>query len=176
MEQYENVEQEDSLDPQMQQQYEDVYHQMNMILDAPDFFQQTRKMLDEAHKTDMLVPEAGQMIVATLNRIEKETGPLPDDILLQLMEDLTTGVSDRYGLELTEEEEGAIFASAIGMWSREHPDRATEGMSPDEMQQLRGLVDEAGREFGEEPAPGGPAPGGTPQGGPQQGLMGGMMQ
>lgn len=135
------------VDPVLQEKYLDVYAAASLLMDDEDTFKQTRKSLQQEQKDGMLVPFASQMIVTMIGRIEKDFGELEPEILETLINDLTTGISDNYGIETSEEEEGNIAAGAIGLWARKNPERATEGMTEEDMAQLRAMVDEAGQEF-----------------------------
>lgn len=135
------------VDPVLQEKYLDVYAAASLLMDEKDTFDQTRKSLKQEQKEGMLVPFASQMILTMIGRLEKDFGELEPDIIETLISDLTTGISDNYGIETTDEEEGKIAAGTIGLWARQNPERATEGMTEDEMEQLRAMVDQAGQEF-----------------------------
>jgi hypothetical protein len=167
MEQEQGLE-EQEFDPQVQSSYEDLYHQMNMIIDQPEVFNSTRKMLADAQQAGMLVPQASQAVVHILNRLEKEVGPIDEAVLRALAEDLVTGVSDRFGLEVTEDEEGQIAAAAVGLWMKEHKDRID--IPPEDMalmqEEFAAMEQEVGQPPGQPQAPQSPAPQAT-------GLLGG---
>lgn len=125
---------EQDVDPELQAQYEAMHHQMNLIIDQPEIFQGTRKMLSEAQQSGMLVEQAAMTVVHILNRLESEVGEIDDGILMALGEDLVTGVSDRFGLEVSPEDEERIMAAALGLWMKEHEQRVD--ISPEERAML----------------------------------------
>jgi hypothetical protein len=161
------MEMDEGFDPQAQETYEDLYAQMNLIIDQKEVFDQTRNMLAEAKREQNLVPQAAQAVVHILNRLENEVGPIEDAVLRALAEDLVTGVSDRFGLEVTEDEEMQIAAAAVGLWMKEHEDRVD--IPPEDMAMMQEEFAAMEQEFGQ--PPGQPQAPHDPD--PQAGLLGG---
>lgn len=110
-------------DPALQEKYEDLHHAMNLMIDKPETFKKMTNLLEKANGAGMLVEKAAEVIVGVVDKLEEQTGPIEDEILLTLAEDLTTGIHDRYGIDVTPEQEEQILATAVALWQKEHPDR-----------------------------------------------------
>lgn len=148
-------------DPQMQEQYEDLHYQMAAIVNEKGAFDASRQALAQGHERGTIVEDAAQWIVHILDRVEKDTGPLPDEMLMQLGEDLSVAVREWFGIEVSDEEIEKIMATAVGLWMKHHEDRVD--IPPEDAamveQELSGMAGQMGQQPGHQPAP-------------QQGLLG----
>jgi hypothetical protein len=116
-------EMEDEIDPALQEKYEDAHHAMNLIVDEKKVFDRFRSSLVNAQKRGSMIEESAQMIVHVLGRLEKDTGPLEEEILMTLGEDLVVGIRERFGIEVSDDELQKILATAVGLWMKDNEDR-----------------------------------------------------
>jgi hypothetical protein len=152
---------EEGVNPDLQAKYEDLYAQMTMLLDEEGTFRSAVEMFQQAGQADMLVPQTAEMVVDVMTRLEKEAGPIEEEIMMQLGEDLISEMEERYGVEMTDDQALQAASAALALWMKRHPDRVEMGEEDAMMveQELAGMVQ------GEQP--------GVAPGAPAQGLIGG---
>ena len=148
---------DEEVDPQMQEQYEDLHYHMAGIVNEKPAFDASRQALTQAHERGTIVEDSAQWIVHILDRVEKDTGPLPEEMLMQLGEDLSVAVREWFGIEVSDEDIEKIMATAVGLWMKRHEDRVD--IPPEDAamveQELSGMAGQMGQQ-------------------PQQGLIGGV--
>jgi hypothetical protein len=147
----------------LQAKYEDLYAKMTLLLDEPQTFQSAVEMFQQAQQGDMLVPQAAEMVVDVMGRLEKEVGPIEEEVMMQLGEDLISEMEERYGVDLTDDQALQAASAAVALWMKRHPDRVE--VEEGDVQALDQGVQQMVQQ-------GGGVQQGAPQGA-QQGLIGG---
>ena len=116
---------DEDVDPQMQEEYEDLHYQMAAIVNEKGAFDAQGEALREAHDRGTIVEDSAQWIVHILDRVEKESGPLPEEHLMSLGEDLSVAVREWFGVKVSDEEIQKIMATAVGLWMKQHEGRVS---------------------------------------------------
>ena len=148
---------EESLDPNLQAKYEDLYAQMTLLLDDKETHAATVEMLTQAQQADMLAPQTAEMVVDVIARLEKDVGPIEEEIMMQLGEDLISDMEERYGVDLTDEQALQAASAAIALWMKRHPDRVEMGEQDAARveQELQGMApQQPAQQPGQQPAQG----------------------
>ena len=136
----------DLSEEEMQALYEQAYMEMSLLLDDPETFRNTRKMLNEAG--EMAPEQFGMMIVGVVGRLERDFGPLPFEVLVLLVEHLNEESEDRWGVKMDENEQARADAAFFGMYFKSHPDRL-----PWTQEEVEAMLAEDGEEMPEEGMP-----------------------